>query len=206
MLFDADFCIFSQRPLIIYDITTYKMFLKFENILLFFEFRVKGKPVEGITNISTWEICGGTCVYSRIYCDINSTVNVFTYRRKCGIIYNSFYERKYYLLKQLISVADYKSNIFLDCVKDAIIESLQIFDKAYGEDRPESCGGYVLIPEDKNDITKLEEIFFEPIENVVPDFIDVIAPQYIRATYITGNDFSIVVFFRTDLFQKSLEL
>ena len=106
-------------------------------------------------------------------------------------------------MKQLISVSDYKSNIFPDYVKDAIIESLQIFDKAYGEDRPESCGGYVLITESKSDIARLDEIFFEPIENVVPDFIDVIAPKYIRATYITGNDFGVVVFFCTDFIYEN---
>ena len=79
-----------------YDITTYKMFLKFENILTFFDFKVKGKTVEGITKISTWEICGGACFYIGIYCDVYGTVNLFTYKQKYGIIYNSFYERKYY--------------------------------------------------------------------------------------------------------------
>lgn len=103
-------------------------------------------------------------------------------------------------MKKFISVKDLNSVYLPITLQKSIFETLQILDNCYGKNRTdEQLGGYVLIVESNEDLSSLKDIFKEPIESVMPEIVQRVDNNYIKALYILSSDFSVTIIFPIEI-------
>ncbi|MCE5286075.1 MAG: hypothetical protein LLG02_09555 [Pelosinus sp.] len=81
-------------------------------------------------------------------------------------------------------------------VISVIWDAVMILDEEYGEDRAESDGGYVLVLESREEISRLAEHGIDFNTNV-PEYVDIFednkGQKYTSSLVLLGTEFAIVV-------------
>ena len=91
-----------------------------------------------------------------------------------------------------------------------IEENVALLNFYYGENRDvdANLGGYVLLIENEEDIHHLKNIFHVEIEDIIPEYADVIswhgASVYVCAQIMLSDDYSVVLLTPYHISPKSL--
>ncbi len=85
-------------------------------------------------------------------------------------------------------------------VIEKITETVDILNRYYGENRDiyKNLGGYIILVETEHDLSGLEEVLHENMDNVICEFTDIIywegKPVYTSSQIQLSSDYAIVLF------------
>lgn len=84
----------------------------------------------------------------------------------------------------------------------ALLESVQVLDNEYGEDRnvEDDDGGYAVLLEEEADIAQLKEFF--PLDTWSPEWVDLSRSGYTSSLYMLNNEYGVVLVMPLDLARK----